>query len=95
MSGRLDAIWIKRAKKGPMDPVDRAMAVESRGLEGNANQGGARQVTILERSAWSAAAATLGPFGLDHVSICHEFSPHLDQALTALLPALLRTCSPT
>lgn len=54
------AIWIKRAKRGPMDPRPRALLVAGKGLEGNANQGGRRQVTILAEEAWQAAVAELG-----------------------------------
>lgn len=50
--GRLEAIWIKRARLGPMDPVGRATLVAERGLAGNANQGGRRQVTIIARETW-------------------------------------------
>lgn len=50
--GRLEAIWIKRFKRGPMDPADRATLVEGRGIEGNANQGGKRQVTIISKEMW-------------------------------------------
>ncbi|MGH7588714.1 MAG: MOSC domain-containing protein [Gemmatimonadota bacterium] len=50
--GRLEAIWIKRGRLGPMDPVDRATLVVERGLAGNANQGGRRQVTIIARETW-------------------------------------------
>ena len=50
--GRLEAIWIKRARLGPMDPVERVSLVAERGLEGNANQGGRRQVTIIARETW-------------------------------------------
>jgi len=52
VSGRLDAIWIKRMKRGPMDSVEHAMLKRNAGLVGNANQGGRRQVTIMEREAW-------------------------------------------
>lgn len=48
----LEAIWIKRAKRGPMDAVERVRASAGRGLAGNANQGGARQVTILSAERW-------------------------------------------
>lgn len=37
--GRLEKIWIKRAKRGPMDGKDRATLIEGRGLVGSANQG--------------------------------------------------------
>ena len=58
--GRVEAIWIKRAKGGPMDPRGQAVAVAGRGLLGNANQGGRRQVTIIAREAWEAAEEALG-----------------------------------
>ena len=50
--GKLKAIWVKRFKLGPMDPVESAILVEQKGLEGNANQGGNRQVTIIEEEIW-------------------------------------------
>ena len=53
-TGRLEAIWIKRMKRGPMDPVDSATLVAGRGIRGNANQRGKRQVTIIERERWEA-----------------------------------------
>lgn len=58
--GRLDAIWIKRMKRGPMDPATSAQLVAGRGIRGNANQGGKRQVTIIERERWDALMAELG-----------------------------------
>jgi MOSC domain-containing protein YiiM len=60
MNGEVVAIWIKRAKRGVMDPVDEARAVAARGLAGNANQGGRRQVTIIDEAAWRDATAELG-----------------------------------
>ncbi len=59
-TGRLEAIWLKRGRRAPMDPVARALLVVGRGLEGNANQGGRRQVTLISAEAWSAVAAELG-----------------------------------
>jgi MOSC domain-containing protein YiiM len=59
-TGRLEAIWIKRVRRGPMDRVDRAELVAGRGLVGNANQGGRRQVTIIELEVWRELMASLG-----------------------------------
>ena len=43
-----------------MDPAREARLVAGRGIVGNANQGGKRQVTIISREAWEAAASALG-----------------------------------
>lgn len=51
-TGLLRAIWIKRMRLGPMDPVNEATLVENRGILGNANQNGRRQVTIIEEETW-------------------------------------------
>lgn len=58
--GRLGAIWIKRAKRGPMDPREAATLVAARGLAGNANQGGRRQVTLISEESWAEAISELG-----------------------------------
>jgi MOSC domain-containing protein YiiM len=58
--GEIVAIWLKRFKGGPMDPMLFAEAVAGRGLAGNANQGGKRQITIIDESRWSEAQQELG-----------------------------------
>ena len=60
MTGRLEAIWIKRAHRGPMDPVPRAALRAGRGIVDNADQGGRRQVTVIEQHAWDAAIEQVG-----------------------------------
>jgi MOSC domain-containing protein YiiM len=50
--GKLEAIWLKRARGGPMDPVDEAVAVEGRGLEGGADFDRERKVTLVEREVF-------------------------------------------
>lgn len=48
-----------------MDPADAAELKAGRGIKGNANQGGKRQVTIIEREKWESLmremAASLPP----------------------------------
>jgi MOSC domain-containing protein YiiM len=56
---KLEQIWMKRSKQGPMDPVD-AATLDAKGLVGNANRGGRRQVTIISRERWSELMRDLG-----------------------------------
>jgi len=60
-AGRLDAIWVKRFKGGPMDPAPRAALTAGKGIGGNANQGGKRQVTIIAGEVFDALRRELGP----------------------------------
>ncbi len=60
MTGEIVAIWIKRAHRGVMDAAVEALAVTGRGLAGNADQGRRRQVTIIDATAWRAAASEAG-----------------------------------
>ena len=59
-NGRLEAIWVKRMRLGPMDSVQRARLIAHRGIEGNANLGGRRQVTIIEREVWDELMTQFG-----------------------------------
>ncbi|MEM9273013.1 MAG: MOSC domain-containing protein [Cyanobacteria bacterium P01_F01_bin.143] len=59
-TGQIEAIWIKRGKRAPMDAVECAEMIAGKGLVGNANQGGRRQVTILDAAVWEGIMEELG-----------------------------------
>jgi MOSC domain-containing protein YiiM len=58
--GTLAAIWVKRARRGPMDGALVGELVAGRGLVGNADQGRRRQVTLLEEEVWARLTSELG-----------------------------------
>jgi MOSC domain-containing protein YiiM len=60
MIGKLEAIWIKRARRGRMDPVASAQLIAGKGIVGNANQGGRRQVTIIDKDVWLERTRAVG-----------------------------------
>ncbi len=64
--GSLLTIWIKRGKRAPMDAVSHAALEPDVGIAGNANVGGKRQVTLIERARWDAVCALLDA-GVDPV----------------------------
>jgi MOSC domain-containing protein YiiM len=58
--GRVERLWVKRARRGLMDARDSIELVAGRGVAGSANQGGRRQVTLLEREVWESLMRELG-----------------------------------
>jgi MOSC domain-containing protein YiiM len=52
-TGRIEAIWIKRVHRGPMDAVNEALLVEGKGIAASVDRSRIRQVTLIEREAWT------------------------------------------
>lgn len=65
MNGRVEALWTKRMKRGPMDAAAELRVVRRTGIETNADWGGRRQITILEKERWEAMMAALGNPAVD------------------------------
>ena len=59
MSGHLHAIYLKRFKKGPMDPKETATWWPA-GARRQRQPGGRRQVILLAEEGWTEATAELG-----------------------------------
>jgi len=59
-TGHIEAIWIKRAHRGPMDSVQEATLVVDKGVLGSVDRSRRRQVSLLESEAWAACMAELG-----------------------------------
>lgn len=60
VTGRVEALWRKRAHRGPMDAVREAAFLEGKGIEGSAGNSRTRQVTLIEREVWDALMRKLG-----------------------------------
>ncbi len=59
MSGKVEAIWRKRARGGLMDTSNQATLVEGKGLVGDANFGATRQVTVIEKEVFDRIRSEL------------------------------------
>ena len=59
--GEVRALWIKRSKRGPMDPAPVVELVPEAGIRGNADQGGFRQVTIIQEEVFDRLRESLDP----------------------------------
>jgi MOSC domain-containing protein YiiM len=58
--GEVKAIWVKRAHRGKIDAVQAVHLKAGRGIVGNADQGGKRQVTLIEEEVWGELMRALG-----------------------------------
>ncbi len=58
--GRLEAIWVKRARRGVMDAVAEATLLVGHGVAGSPRHGSRRQVTVIEREAWEDVMTEMG-----------------------------------
>lgn len=69
-AGRLDAIWLRPARRAPTVAVDSVQAIAGRGLQGDrssqaATLGGKRQVTLIQAEHLAVVAAFLRRESLD------------------------------
>ena len=60
MPGRIEALWSKRAHRGPMDTQAEATLVPDRGMAGSVGRSRRRQVSLLSLEGWDAATTELG-----------------------------------
>jgi MOSC domain-containing protein YiiM len=56
----VEALWTKRAHRGPMDRRSEARFIAGRGIEGSVGWSRTRQVTIISREQWTQAGRELG-----------------------------------
>jgi len=60
LSGRVEALWLKRAVRGGMDAVSEVRTVRGEGIEGDANRGRSRrQVTVIELEVFERITSLL------------------------------------
>ena len=83
MGGRLESIWVKRARRGPMDEAVRVELQAGLGIVGNADQGGWRQVTLLDTATWDEVVEAMA-IPLD-ASLRRKLAGSLDTKIAASL----------
>ncbi len=64
-TGTLEAIFRKRVRRGPMDPLEAGELAPGDGLVGNADLRTKRQVTLIEAELWERVREELGEPDLD------------------------------
>lgn len=58
--GRVQALWVKRAHRGLMDGAPEVTLVAGEGVQGSADRGGSRQVTLISEERWDRLLEQLG-----------------------------------
>ena len=59
-SGRVEAIWLKRSHRGPMDAVPELRVSSDSGIIGGEDRSRRRQITLIEREVWDRLMRELG-----------------------------------
>jgi len=59
-SGRVEAIWLKRSHRGPMDAVPELRVSSDSGIVGGVDRSRRRQITLIEREVWDRLMRELG-----------------------------------
>jgi MOSC domain-containing protein YiiM len=59
MSGRVEAIWVKRSHGGVMDAAEEVDFVAGKGIASDANFGHRRQVTVIEKEIFDRVRKSL------------------------------------
>ena len=59
-SGRVEAIWLKRSHRGPMDAVPELRVSSDSGIIGGVDRSRRRQITLIEREVWDRLMRQLG-----------------------------------
>ena len=58
--GRVEAMWLKRAHRGPMDAVREVRVGTDAGIVGGVDRSRRRQITLIEREVWDRLMRQLG-----------------------------------
>lgn len=59
-SGRVEAIWLKRSHRGPMDAAPEVRVNPTDGIVGGVDRSRRRQITLIEREVWDQLMRELG-----------------------------------
>jgi MOSC domain-containing protein YiiM len=59
-SGRVEAMWLKRSHRGPMDAVAEIRVTSGAGIVGGVDRSRRRQITLIEQEVWERLMGELG-----------------------------------